>query len=156
MRYNLFVFSAFLSQACYRSSFPVRAEVNNSHVYIYQHLDQADSGRLASIWLWFQSLFFFFPPPASGGASTTPLQTTCRVERAKNKQKPLRFFLRPVFHMLEGGGVSSERDIPVTVRSAGHLDRRADQSVSSRQSLGRQPGCCLSGPVPPASSLGNH
>lgn len=34
-------FSAFLSQACYRSSFPAGRQVNNSHVYMYRHWDQA-------------------------------------------------------------------------------------------------------------------
>lgn len=83
LRYNLFVFSAFLSQACYRSPFPVGPEVNNPHVYIYQHLDQASPTRLnlASV----SKLF-----PASG-ALMTRLQTTCRGKKKKksqNKQKP--------------------------------------------------------------------
>lgn len=39
-------FSVFLSQACYRSSFPAGRQVNNSHVYMYQHWDQASPTSL--------------------------------------------------------------------------------------------------------------
>lgn len=44
MRKKIVYFAAFLSQACYRSSFPAGRGVNNSHVY--QHLAEAPPIRL--------------------------------------------------------------------------------------------------------------